>query len=125
MKTPRNSKVRDETSIVNGILYFEDCIQCPVDDERFEPIISDGYTNAIRVVSLDTGWYETVYTGGSGKRQDFINVEMTLRRELRADRGHWYAYRRVMGKLHKRYVGQDDRVTQARLLEIARKMPSL
>lgn len=125
MKNPRNSKVRNEASIVNGILYFEDAKQCPVDDPRFEPIVSDGYTNAIRLVSLDTNWYLNVYTGGIGSRKESINVEMTLRRELRADRGHWYAYRRVMGKLYKRYVGQDDRLTQERLLQIAQKMPSL
>ncbi|MBZ0284046.1 MAG: hypothetical protein K8L97_25120 [Anaerolineae bacterium] len=51
-------------------------------------------------------------------------MQMTLRREIRSGRGHWYAYRRVFGKLHKRYVGTDDLISQMKLLEVAQKMPS-
>lgn len=125
MKKPRNSKVKTEASIVNGILYFEDASQCPVDDPRFQDIVGDGYTNALRLVSLDTNWYVSVYTGGAAFRHEDVNVEMTLRREVRYGRGYWYAYRRVMNKLHKRYVGTDEQITQKRLLEIAQKMPTL
>jgi hypothetical protein len=35
-------------------LYFEDARQYTVDDEQFKDIIGDGYTKAIRIMSLDT-----------------------------------------------------------------------
>lgn len=124
-RKPRMTKTGAETMIVGGCLYFEDVRQCAVDEDRFCEIIGDGYTKAIRVVSLDTTWLLTVWLDVNVKRTETINLEMTIRRELRAGRGHWYAYRRVAGKLHKRYVGTDELVNQARLLDVARKMPSL
>ena len=33
--------------------------------------------------------------------------------------GYWYAYRRVAGKLHKRYIGKLEELTKDRLEEIA------
>ncbi|WP_066375497.1 MULTISPECIES: hypothetical protein [unclassified Anabaena] len=33
--------------------------------------------------------------------------------------GYWYAYRRIKGKLHKRYIGKPDELTVERLEEIA------
>lgn len=125
MKKPRKTPVRSESSIVDGVLYFEDARQCDVDSDAMKEIIGDGYTNAIRVVSLDTNWYQTIWLGYDVKIKEDINVQMTLRRETRSGRGHWYAYRRVARKLYKRYVGTDDNINQKRLLEIAQKMPSL
>ena len=125
MKSFRNTKAGQEAAIVDGNLYFEDVRQCPVDDPRFAEIIGDGYTKAIRLISLEKDWVQNVWLDWNVKRQESVNVEMTIRREVRAHRGYWYAYRRVHGKLHKRYVGQDDEVDQRRLLEIAQKMPSL
>lgn len=124
-KKPRNTKTGAETMIVNGDLYFEDARQCGVDDERFCEIIGDGYTKAIRVVSLSSTWIQTVWLDWHTKLKETINLEMTIRREKRGKTAHWYAYRRVAGKLHKRYVGTDELVNQARLLEVARKLPSL
>lgn len=125
MKTPRNTKSGLEASIQNGSLYFEDVRQCAVDEDRFKDIIGDGYTKAIRVISLDKQWFQNVWIDYGVKLKEDINTEMTIRREIRGLRGHWYAYRRVHGKLHKRYVGTDELITQARLLEVAQKMPSL
>lgn len=124
-KKTRNTKTGSETSIQNGALYFEDCKQCDVDSAAFAEIIGDGYTKSIRLISLDRAWYETEYIGFTdAKISQFINMQMTLRREVRSGRGHWYAYRRVLGKLHKRYVGTDETIDQKTLLEVAKKMPT-
>ena len=125
MRKTRQTKTGLETMIFNGALYFEDAIQCPVDDPRFAEIIGDGYTKSIRLVSLSTRWIETAWVTMDAKIKSEINFQMTLRRELRSGIGYWYAYRRVMGKLHKRYVGQDEELTEELLLKIAQKMPSI
>jgi hypothetical protein len=125
MKKLRMTKTGHETSIMNGALYFEDAQQCPVDCEQFAEIIGDGYTKSIRLVSLSAGWYEREWMSEVGFVNYDINVQMTLRREVRSGKGYWYAYRRVLGKLHKRYVGQDEEVTEKLLLKIAQKMPSV
>lgn len=122
---PRKTKSGSIASIVNGNLYFEDVRQCPVDDPRFAEIVGDGYTNSIRLVSLDSGWAQTVWLDWNTSVKETINLEMTLRREVRAHRGYWYAYRRVHGKLYKRFVGDDENVNQGALLKVARSMPSL
>lgn len=125
MKYTRRTKTGEETSIRNGQLYFEDAIQCPVDSPNFAEIVGDGYTSSIRLVSLSTGWYEREWMSEVGFVNYDINMQMTLRREVRSGRGYWYAYRRVLGKLHKRYVGQDEELTEKLLLQIAQKMPSV
>ncbi|MBN8594822.1 MAG: hypothetical protein J0M33_23905 [Anaerolineae bacterium] len=120
----RATKTLYETSIMHGRLYFESVEQCAVDSELFPQIIGDGYTKAIRIVSLSNHWVENSYFAGDVKLTTDINLQMTIRREMRSGAGYWYAYRRVAGKLHKRYVGTDEQVTEARLLDIAQKLPS-
>jgi len=113
-----------DTSIIDGVLYFEDCSQCKVTDAVFPEIIGDGYTKTIRLVSLESNWFENVWIDGVGRQSEDIDFEMTLRREIRSGSGHWYAYRRVFGKLYKRYVGSDEKVTQEKLIQVARAMPT-
>lgn len=120
----RNTKTAKEASIMFGALYFEDARQCAVDSDTFAEMIGDGYTKAIRVISLDTEWYTREWIDFDSKIEEAVNMQMTLRREVRSGRGHWYAYRRVLGVLHKRYVGDDDKITQQRLLDVARALPS-
>jgi hypothetical protein len=124
MKKTRATKTGRETSIVNGKLYFEDAMQCAVDSSLFAEIIGDGTVKSIRVTSLDTAWYTTEWIDYDSKVSSDVNVQMTLRREIRSGRGHWYAYRRVLGTLYKRYVGNDDLITQKRLLDVARALPT-
>lgn len=124
MKKNRKTPIYYETSIVDGVLYFEDCRQADMDTDHFIDIIGDGYTKSIRLVSLSSNWVERVWLDGVGMSRELIDTELTLRREIRSGRGHWYAYRRVLGKLNKRYVGTDEKVTQERLLEICRAMPT-
>jgi hypothetical protein len=123
MKRTRKTPTGQETSITNGQLYFEDAKQCAVDSELFTEIISDGYTNSIRITSLSSNWSEKNYIGYDATLVTSINVQMTMRREVRYGRGYWYAYRRFGGKLFKRFMGQDADITEEKILEIARKMP--
>jgi hypothetical protein len=123
MKPTRQTPTGKDTSIVNGCLFFEDAKQCAVDSELFTEIISDGYTNSIRIISLSSNWAERNYIGFDAVLITTVNVQLTMRRELRYGRGYWYAYRRFGGKLFKRFMGQDADISENKILEIARKMP--
>jgi len=119
---PRDTKTAWNTSIRNGDLYFEDVRQCSIDErDRFEDCIA--HEKAIRLISLDSGWFQREWLGDTLVKSD-LDFELTLRAEKRSGVIHWYAYRRVLGVLHKRYVGQSDRLTAARLIEICRVMPT-
>lgn len=120
-KQPRQSKVRSETSIESGRLYFEDVCQCSMDDELFQEMLDDKHLIAIRVVSLAHNWHEREWYAPDVQLN--INLEMTLRKERRAALDHWYAYRRVGGQLFKRYVGHSEQVTEKRLVEVAQHLP--
>ena len=37
---------------------------------------------------------------------------------------YWYAYKKIAGKLHKRYIGRTDEITLLKLLEVAHKLQS-
>ena len=50
-------------------------------------------------------------------------MQFTLRKENRAGKLHWYAYRKAGGVQFKRYVGYDESITPSRLLEVAQKLP--
>jgi hypothetical protein len=113
-----------ETSIFDGVLYFEDCSQAKIDTEDFTEIIDHKTVNSIRLFSLDHLWCESVWIDSKGFQKELIDTELTLRSEVRSRRKHWYAYRRVLTKLHKRYIGDSSKVTQERLLEVCRAMPT-
>lgn len=53
-----------------------------------------------------------------------IKASFTARRETRNGINYWYAYSRVVGKLHKRFIGQSEDFDFKKLWEIARKMPT-
>lgn len=114
-----------ETSIYNGALYFEDAMQAKLDTVEFTEIIEHKTVKTIRLMSFASDWVETVWVGGEqGTQRELIDTEITLRKEVRSGTAHWYAYRRVLGKLHKRYIGISEKVTQSRLLEVCRAMPT-
>jgi len=123
-KSPRKTKVGAESSIVDGSIYFEDVRQCALDSELGIELLDDRHQTAIRVISLSSGWYQKFKIAGVEVKEN-INLEMTLRKERRGTLDHWYAYRQVFGKLHKRYVGTSDRITEARLVAVAQRLPSL
>lgn len=54
------------------------------------------------------------------------NQSFTARKEAskKAEGDYWYGYRRVEGKLHKRYIGKPEDVTLERLKEVASTLES-
>lgn len=121
----RKCKTAFETAIVDGYLYFEEAVQCDITDPIFTEMIEEKTLTSIRLISLSSSWQQRVWLDYSVSIIEQINMEMTLRKEKRGQLNHWYAYRRVLGRLHKRYVGTSEQVTEKRLLEIAQKMPSV
>lgn len=122
-KNPRQSKVRNIASIVHGDLYFEDVRQCCLESDVAAELLEDASLKAIRLISLSSAWIVREWVDMHSRVTSEVNFEMTLRKEKRGQANHWYAYRRVFGKLYKRYVGQSEQVTESRLLEIAKLMP--
>jgi len=123
-KRPRTTATGSETSLQAGYLYFEDVRQCAMRSETFTEMIDEPHVMTMRVISLEHTWTVGQWVTATDKVVDEVNVEMTLRAEMRSGRKYWYAYRRVFGKLNKKFVGQSDRVNEQRLLEIARSLPS-
>jgi len=124
-KSPRITPVGSETSIREGWLCFEAERMAQIDTDAFEELLEDKHTTTIRLESLASDWHSHEWLSGVGYINFSIKLEMTLRREVRSGRNHWYAYRRVGGVLFKRYVGQSDRVTSKRLVEVAQKLPGI
>lgn len=123
-KSSRKQYFDYETSIFEGVLYFEDCSQAKVDSDEFVEIIDHKSVTSIRLISLASEWVEKVWLDGVGYQKEIIDTELTLRKEYRSCKGHWYAYRRVLGKLSKRYVGTSENVTQSSLLKVCQAMPT-
>lgn len=120
----RRTKTGFETSIVDGYLYFEDVRQCRVGSDDFFAMIDEKYVTSIRLVSLSTDWETTQYITPDVSVKEMVNFELTLRKEMRKGKPYWYAYRRVLGTLHKRYLGASDQMTQWKLAKLAYDMPS-
>ncbi len=120
-KVIRSTTTAWNARIVAGWLWYEDVRQLSLDN----PDIADEleHNMAIRVESIDYAWQQRVLIAGTILTED-INVQMTLRAEKRGQKLHWYAYRRVFGKLYKRYVGDSAQITNKRILEVAQRMPT-
>lgn len=124
-KKPRTTLTGSQTSIWEGWLYFEDVRQAKIDSELFSEILEEKHTTSVRLESLASNWTSHEWISGVGFTDFSIKLEMSLRSEIRSGTKVWYAYRRVGGVLFKRYVGQSDRVTSKRLVEIAQKLPGI
>jgi len=120
----RKTKTGYETSIQNGRLFFEDVEQAIVGSDRFFEMIDESYITTIRLVSLSTDWIVTAYITPDVSIREQVNFELTLRKEVRRGKSYWYAYRRVLGVLHKRYLGASEQMTQWNLAKLANNMPS-
>lgn len=120
---PRKTKTGSDCSILNGDFYYEDARQFSIESEMFAEEIEGDSVKSIRVISLASNWKQYTYVG-MVEIEEMIDFEMTLRKEKRGQKNHWYAYRRFAGKLFKRYVGRSESVTQSRLIEIARALPA-
>src|SRR4028118_836854 len=74
-----------------------------------------------KVFELDSGrgsaWLERV----SSFRYEptGANKPYTVRQETKKGGDYWYGYRKVAGKLHKKYIGKSSELSTAKLEEIA------
>lgn len=118
----RKTKTGQDAAIVNGDFFYEESRQFPITSELFAEEIDSPSLKAIRVISLSSNWINYTWVGSIQMIED-IDMQMTLRKEIRSGKPYWYAYRRFGGKLHKRFVGSSDRITPTLLVEIARKLP--
>ncbi len=124
-RSARKTPTLDLAYVDDGSLYLKGEYSCEMDTARFFEILDARSIKSIRVVSLSRDYIQNVWITDVGYVKESLNVEMTLRKEKRGASYHWYAYRRVHGVLHKRYVGQSDLVTTSMLLKVSRRMPSL
>lgn len=118
----RQTPLRNVTAIIDGWICLDGIPEWQMDTEAAELFFDDKHTTSLRLVSLSANWYSNEWVTGVGYAKFDISVQMTLRKEIRSGRAHWYAYRRAGGKLLKRYVGQSDRITSKRLVEVARTL---
>lgn len=123
MKKIRKTITGDSNVIRDGWTWLDGEKEFQVGSAEFERLISKPSICAIRVESLSVGWVERIWHGEGITTDNAINVQMTLRKETKGDTDFWYAYRKVGGQQFKRYIGQSDRVTEKRILEIAQKLP--
>lgn len=124
MKKMRSTKTGRDAAIVAGAIYFEDVLQAQLGADLATDILDDKHLKAIRLISLSVDWVNNVHYWETGAVvKENINFQYTLRKEKRAQRWVWYAYRRVAGVLFKRYVGGSEELTEQRLLDIAQKLP--
>jgi chromosome segregation ATPase len=78
-------------------------------------------TEGGKVFELDSGkgsaWLESV----SSFRYEptGANKPYTVRQETKKGGDYWYGYRKVAGKLHKKYIGKSSELSTAKLEEIA------
>jgi hypothetical protein len=110
-------------SIIAGVLYCEDARQCAVSDDCFADMIEDRTVTSIRVISLSEDSYFRSYITYDTSVIERLDCQMTLRKEIRNGNAFWYAYRRVAGKLHKRYVGRSSWLTEESIYSVAKGMP--
>ena len=118
----RRTKTGASAAIIGGYLYYEDVRQMRMDSEGLWDELESEGTSSVRVESLRSTFTVKEWIGSELYEGD-LPVEMTLRREKRGTKYHWYAYRRFGGKLYKRYVGTSDQITEERILEVAQKLP--
>ncbi len=89
------------------------------------------YLEKVPVCTVDsTAWFvwletETAFRYFSTQRRNLFHghgplfAPVSFRKERRRQGWLWYAYRRVHGVLHKRYVGKSDGLTAEKLEETA------
>lgn len=74
--------------------------------------------------NIDEHWLEWLLNAQSFRYVPPTNAPFTVRKEKsrRGDGDYWYGYRKVQGKLHKRYIGKAEDLTVNRLEEIAAQL---
>ena len=74
-----------------------------------------------KVFELDSckgsAWLESI--GSFRYEPTGVNKPYTVRQETKKGGDYWYGYRKVAGKLHKKYIGKSSELSTAKLEEIA------
>ncbi len=77
-----------------------------------------------KVFELDSckgsAWLESI--GSFRYEPTGANKPYTVRQETKKGGDYWYGYRKVAGKLHKKYIGKSSELSTARLEEIAESL---
>lgn len=120
-KKIRSTPTGNENAVIDGWTWQDGEREFFIGSEEFTDLLERDSIASIRIESLSIQWVERTYHDANLKTDRPLNVQMTLRKEIRSGRAYWYAYRRV-GKLYKRYVGQSYTVTERRIVEIAENM---
>lgn len=80
-------------------------------------ILKPEYGNMIQI---DTKcWFDWLTENKSFRYESNTHAPFTVRKE-KSD--YWYGYRKVAGKLHKRYIGRSLEVTQKKLELVAEEL---
>lgn len=117
-------KRQPKVYIRDSVLYFYDdfCDNSVYLDQLESETFGDSIERekSIVVQSLERDiWIDVNY--GARKVSTWLNVSMTLRAEKRGQLIHWYAYRRIGGKLRKYYAGHSEEINTGKIVELARK----
>jgi chromosome segregation ATPase len=77
-----------------------------------------------KVFELDSckgsAWLESI--GSFRYEPTGANKPYTVRQETKKGGDYWYGYRKVAGKLHKKYIGKSSELSTAKLEEIAKAL---
>ena len=84
---------------------------------RFTPVINRRDTER-------KDWIEWLYENKTF-RFGVKHLFVTFRREPQRHDEFWYGYKRIEGRLHKRYVGRSEDMTCERLVETVEKFRDL
>lgn len=84
-------------------------------------------TTADGQISFDNPEFSQWLEANTSFRFEAGENSYRARKERLSSGVYWYAYKKVAGKLHKRYIGKTEEVTYIRLLEIAQgiRQPSV
>jgi len=118
----RKTITAESNAITDGWTWQDGHKEFMVGSEDFIALLDKDSVWAIRVESLSSAWEEGYWLDNGVRVRADIDVQMTLRKETRSGKDYWYAYRKRGGKQQKRFVGQSDKVTERKIVEVARKM---
>lgn len=109
-----------DSRIENGQFLTEDTLQCRIDNDNIADYMSERHPFPIVVVSLGN---DIIVRQRHGEQivDIALDVTMSLRPELRGQQVHWYAYKRVMGKLRKLYLGHFEDINTEKIVALAKK----
>src|SRR5579885_3526900 len=89
-------------------------------DSRAYEVWQDGAPLAPRVAPGTSAWLDWLEAVPSFAFEGKTGETYTVRKEtVQRGTAYWYAYRRLQGKMVKRYVGRSADLTPARLEEVA------